>query len=245
MMVGDYGNHLRSIMKAACAPIYWHLPEPDGRRPIRTNGTVTFIQSEDSVFGVTAAHVIRGYLKDAVREGCVLQVGFGRQQHELELIAIDDNLDLATFQITERALATMGKDIAPVSLPRPGDVPQEGRGILIAGYIGEDRIALANQSVGFGLLTAITVARRVNDRQITWKPDPNFDAPVPGLPPMTRHKDLGGTSGGPVIAMFEKAEGLLSYYCLAGIITEQSAELEYVAATRAKFIQPDGSLRHW
>lgn len=245
MMEGDYGNHLRSIMKAACAPIYWHVPEPDGRRPIRTNGTVTFIQSEKKVFGVTAAHVIRGYLAEAGRDGCVLQVGFGTHQHVLDLIAVDDDLDLATLQVTERVIAQMGKEIAPVSLPLPGDVPQEGRGIMIAGYIGEDRIELTNRSVGFGMLTAITVARRVNDRQITWKPDPDYDVPVKGLPPMTRHKDLGGTSGGPVIAWFEKAGGLLSYYSLAGIITEQSAELECVAATRAKFIQPDGSLRRW
>lgn len=245
MMEGDYGNHLRSIMKAACAPIYWHLLEPEGRRPIRTNGTVTFIQSEKKVFGVTAAHVIWGYLAEADREACVLQVGLGTQHHSLDLIAVDDELDLATFEVTERVIATMGKEITPVSLPRPGDVPQEGRGILIAGYIGEDRIELPNQSVGFGMLCAIAVARRVNDRQITWKPDPDFDVPVEGLPPMTRHKNLGGTSGGPVIAMFEKAGGLLSYYSLAGIITEQSSELECVAATRAKFIQPDGSLRRW
>lgn len=104
-----------------------------GRRSIRTNGTVTFIQSEKKVFGVTAAHVIRGYLAEADRETCVLQVGLGTQHHSLDLIAVDDELDLATFEVTERVIATMGKEITPVSLPRPGDVPQEGRGILIAG----------------------------------------------------------------------------------------------------------------
>ena len=207
MMEGDYGNHLRSIMSAACAPIYWHWPEPDGRRPLRTNGTVTFIQSEERLFGVTAAHVIRGYLAEADHEGCVLQIGLGAQQHALDLIAVDDDLDLATFQVTERAVATMGKEIVPVSLPRPGDVPQEGRGIMIAGYIGEDRIELPNQSIGFGMLCAITVARRVNDRQITWKPDRDFDVPIEGLPPITRHKNLGGTSGGPVVAMFRDHTG--------------------------------------
>lgn len=59
---------------------------------------------------------------------------------------------------------------------------------------------------------------------------------------LTRKKNLGGLSGGPLIAWFERPKTYLSYFSLAGVIKEASAELEYVVASRSHFIRPDGRI---
>ena len=51
--------------------------------------------------------------------------------------------------------------------------------------------------------------------------------------------DLGGISGGPVIAAIESPSFLISYR-LGGIVSEASSELEKVFAKRADFIREDG-----
>ena len=56
---------------------------------------------------------------------------------------------------------------------------------------------------------------------------------------------LARVSGGPLIAWFERPETYLSYFSLAGVIKEASAELEYVVASRSHFIQLDGRIERW
>jgi hypothetical protein len=57
----------------------------------------------------------------------------------LEVIDISDELDLATLVIDDKLLARIGKEIEPLST-WPPRVPQEGRGILLAGYPAIDRL---------------------------------------------------------------------------------------------------------
>lgn len=238
---GELGRQHYEILARACSPIYWHLPDGSGGRTICANGTLTYVQSEGAVFGVTACHVIDQYLADAERGECLLQLG--NAALNLEIIDRDDRLDLATVALDQAVLRAVGKEIAPVSLPRPGDVPQEGRGIMMCGYLGEDRHEFPGRGVGWGMLGVVGLARRVTAKQITWSPDHEGHVPVPGVPALTPHKNLGGISGGPLIAWFEKAGGWLVYYSLAGIIVEANSKLENVVALRADFIRKDGRLR--
>lgn len=240
LLAGPLGEQQRGIFSACCAPIYWHRPDAFGNRPIPTNGTATFVQSSERLFGVTAAHVIEGYQAAAALGDCVLQIG--NAALDLELIAFDRRLDLATFVVPPAVLRDIGKPIAPVSLPRPGDEPQEGRGIFLGGYIGSERVPVGIQRVSWGVFYACGVARRVNALQISWKPDHDHHVPMPDVPALAAHQELGGTSGGPMLAWFEKAHGQLAWCSLAGIIVEQSAELEMVVARRAEYINADGSL---
>lgn len=241
LAAGDLGRQYFDILARTCSPLYWHGPDNHGGRSIRTNGTLTYIQSSEGIFGVTAAHVIRQYQEERDRDSCVLQLGNAGMS--LELIDIDERLDLATLVVPETVRAAVGKELAPVSLPRIGDLPQEGRGIMLAGFPGADREEFPGLNVGWGMFGAVGISRRVNDKQITWSPDHEHHIPVHGIPPLSPNKELGGISGGPLIAWFEKAGGWLVYYSLAGVVVEANSGLENVAAMRSEFIRPNGKLR--
>ncbi|RYD65622.1 MAG: hypothetical protein EOP84_31775 [Verrucomicrobiaceae bacterium] len=240
LMRGDLGKYHYEILARTCSPIYWHLPDEAGSRPIRADGTLSYVKADGKVFGVTAAHVMAEYLADAEKPGCVLQLGDAALR--ADIIDMNVQLDLATVRLNDATLAAVGKEILPVSLCRPNDVPQEGRGIMMCGFIGEDRRELPNQRVDWGMLGVIGVARRVSEDQITWAPDHENNTPVSGVLQLPRNKNLGGISGGPLIAWFERPKTNLTYFSLAGVVKEASKELEYVVASRSHFIRPDGRI---
>jgi len=60
---GDYGIEAARLTMSCCLPLFWFLPdEPSGA--ILNTGTVTLVRPADRTFGITAAHVIRGYQED-------------------------------------------------------------------------------------------------------------------------------------------------------------------------------------
>jgi hypothetical protein len=240
LMRGELGRYHYEMLARTCSPLYWHFPDEWGSRPVQANGTLSYVRAEDHIFGITAAHVVTEYLLDARRPDCVLQLGNSR--FIADIIDLSEKHDLATLRLSDAVLNAIGKQIMPVSLPRPNDVPQEGRGIMICGYIGEDRRELANQQVEWGMLGVVGIARRVSEDQITWIPEHEHNEPPTDVPPLSRNKDLGGISGGPLIAWFERPESHLSYFNLAGVVKEASAALEYVVATRSHFIRSDGRI---
>jgi len=246
LMRGDLGRYHYEILARICSPLYWHSHDENGKRPIRANGTLSYVKAGERIFGVTAAHVVVDYLKAAKDPGCVLQLG--NAIFSADVIDMNERLDLATLRLDASTLASVGKEIMPVSLGRPDDVPQEGRGIMMCGYPGEDRHQRADSYVDWGMLGVVGIARRVSDDQITWIPDHENHMPVQGIPQLSRNKNLGGISGGPLIGWFERPKTSLSYFSLSGVIKEASYDLEYVVATRSHFIRQDGrieSLNTW
>lgn len=241
LLKGDLGTAYLQILKGACAPIYWHATGIDGQRSVCANGTITFVRTPQRTFGITANHVLEAYEADAGSDDLQLQIF--NTVYIPHVIARSAQLDLVTLDIPDNVLASMGKDITPVSLPRPRDETQEGRGIMICGYVGGERREHAPLVVEWGMLGVVGIARRVTERQISWSPDHEHHVQIDGLPKLAPNKDLGGISGGPLIAWFEKANGRLAYYSLAGIIVEASAEIENVIAIRSEYIREDGSLR--
>ena len=238
LMGGELGSYYRDIMRRACSPFYWHAPGTDGKRHIRANGTLTYVRSNERTFGVTAHHVFAAYLEQTDEPGITLQLGDA--PFTVDLIASSPELDLVTLSLPPGIADAVHKDIMPVPLPRPGDEPQEGRGIMLAGFVGEDRREGPGPLVGWGMLAAIGVARRVTQKQITWMVERERNIDTHAFPV---NKELGGISGGPLIAWFEKAGGLLSFHSLAGIIVEANSTIENVVAIRAEYIRADGTLR--
>lgn len=239
LVAGDLGNVYRDILSQCVAPLYWHGPDSCGNRHICSNGSMTFVQTPERVFGVTAAHVLKEYTRVKNEPGIRCQLM--NAWFDAEVIDESESLDLATVAIKPELIAETGKEVIPVTIASSGDTPQEGRGIMLAGYPGQERRQLPGLSVEWGLFTALGVARRVNVQQITWIPDREHHVPVGGQQMPPPNQGLGGISGGPLIAWYENAAGL-TYYSLAGVIVEASAALENVVAIRSEFICPDGSI---
>ena len=156
-------------------------------------------------------------------------------------------LDIATFALDEVLVKRLGRTPLGVWPPRP---PQEGKGILIAGYPAVERIESKDFMVNFGLFTVLGVARTVTDKQVTWLMEREYqleNAKISAPPP---EYDLGGISGGPLISWFE-SENFVSHQCLSGIVIEHPdyknnrdmPALERLIAMRADSIAESGKIR--
>jgi len=254
LIAGDYGRESVKIAQDCCFPIYWSA-ERAGIRRILQNGSVTLVRTSERLFGVTAAHVLRGYHAALEQEsGVQLQLGhLGLGDMARRLISItplvvsedsegkrveSNGIDLATFEITEEELSKLGRPAVPLSLwpPLP---PEIGSGIMLAGWPGGGRTELGPRDVEFLGFYALGIAQTVNHDQITFQVSREHDV-APAGRRMPGGYDLGGISGGPMIATFER--GNFVTFRLCGIIVDGWAEAEYLVARRAEFIQADGSI---
>jgi hypothetical protein len=232
---GDLGEMYLAILSRSCAPIYWHQRRGSSAE-ILNSGTVTFVRTPKRLMAVTAARVIRCYEKTHADATWPLQLQVMSAGLNLQVIGISDELDLATLAIDDKLLSSIGKEVEPLST-WPPRLPQEGRGILLAGYPAVDRLQPKPMELSWGLFTALCIARSAIRDQITWVAERSPDIKT-DLPPNHR---LGGISGGPLIGLFQSAN-LLTHHVLSGIISEAHQELEYVVARRADFICEDGSI---
>lgn len=246
LMAGDLGTVYRDILRRSCAPVYWF--GLTSRVPhIINNGTLTFVRTSQRLLAVTAAHVFRGWEVDSKKQRVRLQVS-NLVVDDLwsKLIDVSDDLDIATIQIDDRFLAALGRDVTPLT-SWPPQVPQEGKGIMLAGYPAIERIEAEPFSVDFGLFTALVVARRVSEHQITWLVERDHQLENSGMKPPPEKYDLGGVSGGPLISWFESPQHVVHYH-LSGIITQHpdyassDFAIERIIASRADAITESGKI---
>jgi hypothetical protein len=236
LMAGDLGQVFKGTISRCCAPIYWYQ-RTSTRAEILDSGTLTFVRTPKRLMAITAAHVVRCFQKVHAAATWPMQLQVMNAMLNLEVISISDDLDLATLAIDEALLSRIGKKIEPLS-NWPPRVPEEGRGIMLAGYPGADRNQTKPMEIDWRLFTALGIARLVIRDQITWVAERTTPDLITDLPPNHR---LGGISGGPLIGWFE-TPGHVAHFVLSGIIFEADQQLENVIARRADFIGEDGSI---
>lgn len=246
LLAGDLGDVYRRILKDCCVPIYWFRLDTNDVA-IAHNGTLTIVQTPKKLLGVTAAHVLHQYQSNLNRGAVRLQL-MNEVVDDLcdRMIDVSDRLDIATFALDDGLVKRLGCTPLGVWPPRP---PQEGKGIMVAGYPGVERIESKDFTVNFGLFTVIGVARTVTDKQITWLLEREHqlaNAKIPAPPP---EYDLGGISGGPLISWIE-SENFILHYCLSGIVVEHPdyknnkdiPAIERLIAIRADAISESGRI---
>lgn len=236
---GPFGaTTLRNVASYA-VPICWPTSIDEGGVVLK-NGTAFFVQTPRALFGVTAAHVVRAFLRQkAAMPNTVCGLRDTETPVDLvnDVISIGKHVDIATFRVGERIIRELGKQ----PLTRwPPQIPQVGKGVNYAGYPGTARRRLAPHEFSFGVVTGATVAESVSDKRIVTVVQGELQDPLGhGLPPSDF--DFGGMSGGPMLATIET--GLVTW-ALAGIITEGGSMLAgTLFADVATCIQEDGTIR--
>ena len=245
LLQGPIADLCREILKNCCAPIYW-FDRNDPKRKILNNGTVTFVQTSDVLIGITAAHVIDGLKNDLGTGDIQIQIMNAVVNDLLKkIISYSSKFDLVTFLIDENITRQLGKSFQPLN-QWPPIPPQEGRGIMLAGYPGVERNA-KQMDVEFGLFTALVSARTVTDTQITWLIDPTTqitDTKILSSPPKY---SMGGISGGPLLTCIESEQHIFTYV-IGGIITEHpdysnnEFSIDRLIAVRADLIMNTGRI---
>lgn len=165
------------------------------------NGSAFFIDTGSRIFGVTAEHVVQGYLNDKEKapRHIICQLGTIEAPFDLEgrLVGRGTSaIDIATFEVTRDELAALDKQaitLPELSLPAP---TSEGA-VFIVGFPGSRRLWLGRKTLSFGtfgwcgpLTTATSTQLSVAFEREFWVPTDASSGPAPKL-------RLGGLSGGP------------------------------------------------
>ena len=244
---GEFTRRLHNSGAAHIAWLFWRGPRRIiGAPPIVHNASAFVLDCGRGPFVVSAGHVFSQFLADN-RRASRLGSQIGNVEFDLESRLIDTGhdrrIDIATFHIEPSEVAALGKQTVvgtdgPWPLP-----PNPGEVAFFGGFLGSQRIAIGPNEVSFGLHLGMTPVSDYTEYQIRcrfdrryWVDSRGLGLPLPGY-------DLGGISGGPLLAPFY-VDGKW-FWRLAGIISEAQMHKEYeaITAVRAHFILPDGRIR--
>jgi hypothetical protein len=218
------------------APLGWARRDKNGAADLR-NGTCFFVQTPDSMFGVTANHVVQGFQDYCDgRKGITCQIGNVPIPLLDRILSRGRDVDIATFSISRIELTAVGK--VPIDV-WPPMMPEQGRGIMYGGYPGKARLHTGPIDFNFGMAIFQDIARGVYHDRISSRleHDKSVDILRMGIPPSGY--DIGGMSGGAMLALHD---GLVMSLRLCGVIVEGKAEYDLVYAARADYIDSMGQV---
>jgi hypothetical protein len=225
---------------AATPMLSWQSrPTADGP-PIARNGSGSLLRTPQRIIGVTAAHVVDGYMQDKP-ERPRIEATLGGLRFDLEdrIIARSPALDIATFAVDERELPRIGFRVLEGAWPPT--MPAEGGLIVFAGWPGSERV-IAPDIVTGGVWTGICRAQiSAGIIMIDVGHEQGLLPPIPGVPPRPRHYDVGGISGGPLMTILP--HDTESGWRFGGVLIEGTPNWDIVRGARADGIAADGNIR--
>jgi hypothetical protein len=261
---GEYGLALRKHVAAFAVPFFiirrgrFSRVNPSQNKDLFANGTAFFIDLGYGPFGVTANHVV----EEALAETTVSLGLFPKQyqQPAQTLLRFDDlrrriiqqspGHDVATFRISGEEIQQLGVSV----LTAPPVIPEEGRGgVAFVGFPGVQREIVGiggsrtqpEMTFSFAVFPGFGIAASVSSRQITFQFERDALVQTPGLSAPPPDFDLGGMSGGPLLARVETVAGI-EHWAPAGIITDGKMlpehESGFLFAARADCLMPDGKI---
>jgi hypothetical protein len=224
-------------------PMWWIFNDQEAGFKLR-NGSAFLVDLGQGIFAVTAAHVFRGYVEAkaaAVAIGC--QLGDALFDPEAQLICCRDDLDIATFRVTESDVDQIGKSIVTSGPPNWEPLnPEAGNFAFFAGFPAQTRGVISGHAFATAPYFAMPAITSVTDHQIVcrfdW--DKSISFGESGFPPQAY--DIGGVSGGPMLMPTLVCGGVI--WRFAGVIVQAAAGemFEGVVAVRAHYIHADGRI---
>ena len=185
------------ILGSCVAPLVWGKGLGQG---VYSNGTVTFFNPEAPI-AITNEHVYSGLREKATREGG--KVGILNLLIDLEerKIAVDAELDLATFRVTTEEVERIGK-IAAVQKAGEYALPEVNMGIFTSGFPKELRIDEANRVGCLSFQRSGLKVKRVSPRLVVV--DTSIDPDARIVEGAAKYRPLvssGGISGSAILAL--------------------------------------------
>ena len=261
---GQYGQALLKHIAAFAVPFFiirrgtFSRTNPIQNKDLFTNGTAFFVDFGNGPFGITANHVVEEALKETTVSCGLFPKQY--QQPVRRLLELDDlrqrliqqssHHDVATFRIGEEEIEHLGVSVLTA---RP-TIPDEGRGgVAFVGFpgalreivgIGGSRI-LPEMMFSFAVFPGFGIAASVSNRQITFQFEHEALIQTPGFSAPPADLELGGMSGGPLLARVQTVGGI-EHWAPAGIITagEMLPQYEsgFLFAARADCLTLDGKI---
>jgi hypothetical protein len=255
-VLGGLGKAELKFAASYTAPFFWDTRNTDGSNRLRS-GSAFFLNTGDSTFAVTAAHVVIECLQDTKQSPfiqCMLGTTSGRAAVPFalgkRLIDHHKDIDIATFWLTSEEISRTGCTVLhgyDSSWPPP--LPQVGGGVTMCGFPGNARRVLRPKEMSFGIFGVAGVVANSNETAISVQIEREKLVRVLGDGAMPQNYDYRGISGGPVIAIGQTPT---TPRMLAGVIYlgpnqsgvegESIIGFEIIRARPAHFIKADGSI---
>jgi hypothetical protein len=218
----------------------WQAVPADSDIPCCRNGSAFLIGTGAIILGVTAGHVVQGYV-GAKRVSREIQATLGGMRFDLEqrVISCGQATDIATFRVYERDLADIRFNVLQEAWPPIA--PADGDLVVFAGWPGHERVVspeLVRGGAWIGIGKAQVSASRIT---IVIDHSEGLLSPIPGVPTPPPNLEVGGISGGPVMRIGVR-EARIGWR-LGGVLIEGAAGLDVVFAQHADVIQSDGTIQ--
>lgn len=239
LILEGYSDQFVKMANRCTTWLFWHIPVNRRHRIILNSGTVFFVNLGSGPFGVTAAHVVKGLIKDKNSYPNLLcQIGNQLIDPSESLLGFDYSTDLATFSIATENLANMGIIPHVDPGPWPPRIPQEGKGAFFGGFRkGSGKEFNVNEPYPFDFWNGFDILSGVYDHQLKIHFEREYWVHRPGRFEPEADSDWGGVSGGPLFALFENP---VVFYQLVGVISQYSETLELLVAKPARLISKSG-----
>jgi hypothetical protein len=241
-------KEIQNLVVKSCKVIYWHDGNSPPPKPLR-GGSCFVLRFPHRLVGVTARHVVQAY-REAKLQTATLVCQLWNIHFDIteRIIDEDKTLDIATFDISEQELGSVGGYEIDCQDAWPPPNPIKGSIISVAGFPELEREAYGRNSANFRSYVGMTVVDDITDRQIITTYDPERDhdlSGVAGLPPLGMN--LSGCSGGPVL-MHSDNRGIYRWYAV-GLIAAgpkcssgDTSGQDYIFIRRIHYLCEDGKL---
>lgn len=235
-------NLLSKHVLRVARPFFWHVNKDNIK-----GGSAFILQFERGYVAVTCNHVLEQYEQALKRDAqTICQLGKCQVRPERSLIARDERLDIATFQVSQSQIKQA--DVHPVDCRNHWPPPEVAKGdaIKLIGFLDETRTADDMPAWG-----ALAVADEITDKDIITIYDPKI-ALVTGLgvpkPPIGLN--MSGCSGGPCFLV--KVKRLMAWYPVGmiyrgprkveGVDAGEFASFDQIRIRRLHFLRSDGTI---
>ena len=177
-------------------PFWWHGPTPQDPQ-IYNNGSLCLLDTGERIIGVTAWHVYAAYCaRLAERKPFVCQFGGATVLPELLLIAENEKLDLATFDLA-KVIPNLEGFIPHRPHSWPPARPTVNDLVLYGGFPGDCRQSDLARAT-FTLDSVTGLVSEVTTQNVVIEVDYRRLFQADSLDGNVISIDPGGTSGGPV-----------------------------------------------
>jgi hypothetical protein len=240
------------IARSYAAPFFWTLRQIDGSETVK-GGSAFILDTGESVFGVTAAHVAQQCLQDAGRRNFVQSMLGGSLGWSVpfrlgdRIIDSSPDIDIATFWLKPEEIAATGRETLRGCYNRwPPPLAEVGGDVTFCGFPGRGRRLLAPMEIDFGAFAMAGVLTSCSETSLSVQIERDRLLQVRGDTPMPETYDFGGVSGGPVLAIVQgswmPAGVIIQGPNPSGVGGEAILGLEIIKARPVHFIKADGCL---
>jgi hypothetical protein len=247
VLLSGFGMNLLHSGLEFAVPLWW-VSKDQTNAPKLRNGSAFLVNQGHGIFAVTAAHVLAEYIAvKTTAEKIVCQLGSLEFDPEARLISRQEQLDIATFRVTDEEAKQIGKRIVLSDPPFWEPLaPGVGEFAFFAGFPAQTRGLSSTGDFITAPYFAMPPITSVTDHQIAcrFKRETMIDLSGDGLPP--QGYDIGGISGGPLLmptlVRQDGVEGAI--WRLAGVVVQAAkGELfDQIVARRSNYIHCDGKI---